>query len=577
MSDSHDIHLTRRTLVVRAGGAAVALAAGRRPRPVRPGGASPEPTPSMPRSPRAGSTSHWSSSGNDPRLQPTCSWSRAFGYAGVALLRVGRAGHSTGSARQRPAKRLERPTAPRLRWRRSRLSLADGRQRRARFVDPAEPVPDHAGRQPPGRDRRARAPVLGRRGGDLPAKTAIHKTVRPPAAPTSTRQVVRVVPTDGGHEGYLRNSPPYGRAGPGLWVPTPPAFSPALQPFWGATALRVGAERLPARRAPAVFRGGRVGLLRRSARGVQPAPGDARAGGDRSFLVRRPGRDAHAARALDLDRDAGAAPRGRHRCDGGRDVCQGRDRGLRRVHRVLAHEVPRQPAAPGDLHPAADRPAWLPLLVTPPFPEYTSGHSVQSGAAFEVLTDCSATPRVRGPHSRCPRATRAPLRLLHRGGRGGGDLAALRRHPLPLRRSTRPRAGAMHRRAVSALRVPGVAVGRAAARSGRSRARSGRGGRRAGPPRRGTPRARRPARRAHPRGRVGGDVARLEPALRVPDRDRVGVVLVLRLGHERQGAPGGERLVGERVDRYDAPATGTTSTRSSLQDTACSVAASRIQ
>jgi hypothetical protein len=32
-------------------------------------------------------------------------------------------------------------------------------------------------------------------------------------------------------------------------------------------------------------------------------------------------------------------------------------------------------------------PAWLSVLVTPPFPEYTSGHSVQSGAAFQVLTD----------------------------------------------------------------------------------------------------------------------------------------------------------------------------------------------
>ena len=32
-------------------------------------------------------------------------------------------------------------------------------------------------------------------------------------------------------------------------------------------------------------------------------------------------------------------------------------------------------------------PAWLPLLATPPFPEHTSGHSVQSGAAFAVLTD----------------------------------------------------------------------------------------------------------------------------------------------------------------------------------------------
>lgn len=32
-------------------------------------------------------------------------------------------------------------------------------------------------------------------------------------------------------------------------------------------------------------------------------------------------------------------------------------------------------------------PAWQPLLQTPPFPEYTSGHSVISGAAAEVLTD----------------------------------------------------------------------------------------------------------------------------------------------------------------------------------------------
>jgi hypothetical protein len=32
-------------------------------------------------------------------------------------------------------------------------------------------------------------------------------------------------------------------------------------------------------------------------------------------------------------------------------------------------------------------PAWSSLLTTPPFPEFTSGHSVQSGAAATVLTD----------------------------------------------------------------------------------------------------------------------------------------------------------------------------------------------
>ena len=41
--------------------------------------------------------------------------------------------------------------------------------------------------------------------------------------------------TDGGHEGFLRNfpvdyTPP---TGPGLWVPTPPAFQRAMQPTWG--------------------------------------------------------------------------------------------------------------------------------------------------------------------------------------------------------------------------------------------------------------------------------------------------------------------------------------------------------
>jgi hypothetical protein len=36
-------------------------------------------------------------------------------------------------------------------------------------------------------------------------------------------------------------------------------------------------------------------------------------------------------------------------------------------------------------------PAWGSLLVTPPFPEYTSGHSVQSAASAQVLTDLFGT------------------------------------------------------------------------------------------------------------------------------------------------------------------------------------------
>ena len=31
-------------------------------------------------------------------------------------------------------------------------------------------------------------------------------------------------------------------------------------------------------------------------------------------------------------------------------------------------------------------PNWLPIIITPPFPEYTSGHSVISGASSTILT-----------------------------------------------------------------------------------------------------------------------------------------------------------------------------------------------
>ena len=45
-------------------------------------------------------------------------------------------------------------------------------------------------------------------------------------------------------------------------------------------------------------------------------------------------------------------------------------------------------------------PAWLPLLITPGFPSYTSGHATQSGAAATVLTDLFGVTRSR---TRCTR------------------------------------------------------------------------------------------------------------------------------------------------------------------------------
>jgi membrane-associated phospholipid phosphatase len=54
-------------------------------------------------------------------------------------------------------------------------------------------------------------------------------------------------------------------------------------------------------------------------------------------------------------------------------------------------------------------PDWLPLLVTPSFPSYSSGHSTQSGAVATVLTDqlgvLAFTDTTHSDHSLTPPQT----------------------------------------------------------------------------------------------------------------------------------------------------------------------------
>ena len=80
-----------------------------------------------------------------------------------------------------------------------------------------------------------------------------------------------------------------------------------------------------------------------------------------------------------------------------------------------------------------------------------------------------------------------------------------------------------------------------------------------------TPAARRPASRprSSSRATLGRHVAGLHPALLVPDADRVRIVLVVRLGHEREPPPGSERSSCRASSRYDTPATLITRMRGS--------------
>jgi hypothetical protein len=81
--------------------------------------------------------------------------------------------------------------------------------------------------------------------------------------------------SDGGHEGYLRNFPPYAPpVGPGLWVSAPPGFLPALQPYWGGNrclAIAGGVACPPGDHSP-YAEDESSAFLRRGARDLRRSP-----------------------------------------------------------------------------------------------------------------------------------------------------------------------------------------------------------------------------------------------------------------------------------------------------------------
>ncbi len=197
--------------------------------------------------------------------------------------------------------------------------------------------------------------------------------------------------SDGGHEAYLglpsNYTPPMP---PGYWVPTPPGFLPALLPSWGATArwcLACLARRrsMPHRRTP-------TRPARRSTwprvRSTTPSTNltaeqeaIARFWADGAGETSTPSghwvsilsqclRDTSA--RLDVAAEAyarlGIAVNDAFICCWDTKYLYNLLRPVTYIQRHIDS-------------------SWLPLLVTPPFPEYTSGHSVQSGASARVLTD----------------------------------------------------------------------------------------------------------------------------------------------------------------------------------------------
>jgi hypothetical protein len=308
--------------------------------------------------------------------------SRAFGYTGVALseaIAPGLPGGTSVAGRLRGLTRVGRPADPAYHWPTVansalasvlRALFPTARAPNVDAIDALERRYSTAARAllPPGVHRRSV-----QRGSD------------------AALRIFEWSKSDGGHEGFLHNFPAYSPpSGRGLWEPTPPGYLPALQPYWGSNRPFVLASGEPCWPGP-------------------PLPYSEETGSSfhtecvECYVVTThltPEQEA-IARFWSDDPGTTATPPG-HWLSILTQILRRLDLPLDRAADAYA----RLGIAVADAFIACWNakyrynllrpvtyirrtidPAWTPLLVTPPFPEFTSGHSVQSAAAAQVLTD----------------------------------------------------------------------------------------------------------------------------------------------------------------------------------------------
>lgn len=198
--------------------------------------------------------------------------------------------------------------------------------------------------------------------------------------------------TDGGHEGEKRNFPAdyISPVGPGLWVPTLPAFQTALQPHWGNNrtfAVATGAECASGDH-PAYSEGTDSRFYTDAVEVYEAANGLTEEqtdiahfwSDDPGLTATPPGHSISILNQVIREKDLDLAAAAECYLKVGIAVSDAfvtcwntkyRYNLVRPVTYINEH-IDNQ---------------WTPLLNTPPFPEFTSGHSVQSAAAFQVMAD----------------------------------------------------------------------------------------------------------------------------------------------------------------------------------------------
>jgi PAP2 superfamily len=202
------------------------------------------------------------------------------------------------------------------------------------------------------------------------------------------KAVVAWAATDG--FAALHNCPYTPPVGPGLWEPTPPAFAPPLEPCWGQLrpfVLTSGEECAPppppayAEEPASEFYARTLEVYTTNVHLTAEQRTIAHFWADLSGTTGTP--PGHwIAIVGQIARHEGlslmAAAEGYVRV--GLAVA---DAFIGSWHTKYTYNLLRPETA---ITRRID-PAWLPLLVTPGFPSYTSGHATQSGAAATVLTD----------------------------------------------------------------------------------------------------------------------------------------------------------------------------------------------
>lgn len=198
--------------------------------------------------------------------------------------------------------------------------------------------------------------------------------------------------TDGGHEGYKRNFPADYQppAGPGMWEPTTRAKgqpSPAMQPTWGnnrtfvtGDACEVEAPLEYSEDPESAFYNEALEIYETVNRLTPEQREIARFWADDPFRTATPAGHsvslltqalAQEQAALDVAAES-YAKMGIALADA--FINCWRDKYQYNLVRPVTY-----------IRQVID-PRWQPLLITPPFPEYPSGHSVESSAAAQILT-----------------------------------------------------------------------------------------------------------------------------------------------------------------------------------------------